>query len=141
MHNAIGALYSIHRGDRGNYMALAAGAASAGACLVEAAGLLADGAPEVLVICYDAPLPEPYTGFADEPAALYAWAWRVSAAVAGQPRYSLDMAPADAAQPAGSASRSGTLPFALDVLRFFLAGDSVLQRVADGRSWTWRRHA
>lgn len=77
VHNAIGAMYSIARGDVSNYLALAGGSASAAMCLVEAAGLLADGAREVLVICYDAPLPTPYDVFTDDPAANYAWAWRV----------------------------------------------------------------
>ncbi len=134
VHNAIGALYSIQRGDRGNYVSLAAGAAGAAACLVEAAGLLADGAPEVLVVCYDAPLPGDYAGFADEPAALYAWAWRVGAPRPGQPRYTLDC------RPAASAPASPALPLSLDVLRFFLSGDAVLQQAADGRAWTWCRH-
>ena len=43
VHNAIAALYSIVRGERGNYLALAAGHATPEAALVEAAGLLGDG--------------------------------------------------------------------------------------------------
>lgn len=135
VHNAIGALYSIIRGDRANYVSVAAGAAGAAASLVEAAGLLADGAPEVMVICYDAPLPGDYAEFADEPAALYAWGWRVTAPSRGQSRYSLS------STPAGPVSSAAALPFSLDVLRFFLAGDAVLRRVANGCTWTWRHHA
>jgi hypothetical protein len=46
VHNAIAALYSIARGHRGNYLALAAGQATVEAACLEAAGLLADGARE-----------------------------------------------------------------------------------------------
>ena len=137
VHNAIGAMYSIARGDRANYLAVAAGAGSACACLVEAAGLLADGAPEVLVICYEAPLPGAYAGFQDEPGVLYGWAWRVGPAVAGQVRYSLEAGPAGAGSSAASVP---ALPVALDALRFFLAGDAELHRDVDGTAWTWRRH-
>jgi hypothetical protein len=135
VHNAIGALYSITRGDHANYVSVAAGRDHAAAALVEAAGLLGQGAAEVMVICYDAPLPGIYAQFADEPQALYAWAWRVSAPRLGQPRYSLQAC-------VGSLSATGAtrLPMALDVLRFMLAGDAELVQAGDSRTWTWRRH-
>jgi hypothetical protein len=78
VHNAISALYSIARADTGNTVVVAAGRATVLAALTEAAGLLADGAPEVLVVYYEAPLPAPYDSFEDEPAIEYAWAWRVA---------------------------------------------------------------
>lgn len=134
VHNAIGAMYSIIRGDRSNYLSVAAGPGTAAAGLVEAAGLLADGAPEVLVVCCDAPLPGGYATFEDGPAALYAWAWRVTAPVAGQVRYSL------AAEPAAAASEPAALPFGLDVMRFVAADAPSLTRTASGTAWTWRRH-
>lgn len=49
-HNAIAALYSIVHGERGSYLALAAGRATAEAALVEVAGLLAEGADEVQLV-------------------------------------------------------------------------------------------
>ncbi|MDV5768179.1 beta-ketoacyl synthase chain length factor [Stenotrophomonas maltophilia] len=57
VHNAIAALYSIARGHRGNYLALAAGQATVEAACLEAVGLLADGAREVRVVVYESPLP------------------------------------------------------------------------------------
>lgn len=135
VHNAIGAMYSIARGDRANYVSVAAGAASAAACLVEAAGLLADGAPEVLVVCYDAPLPGAYHAFEDEPGALYGWAWRVGPARPGQARHVLRCSAAT-----GLATAAPALPFGLDVLRFFLADDPELRREAEGTAWSWSRH-
>lgn len=67
VHNAVAALYSIVRGEHGNYLALAAGGATAEAAVVEAAGLLDDGAPEVLLVIYEAPMPAVHLEFMDEP--------------------------------------------------------------------------
>ena len=78
VHNAISALFSIAQGHTGNTVVVAAGRASVAAALAEAAALLADGAPEVLVVYYEAPLPASYAGFEDEPACEYAWALRVA---------------------------------------------------------------
>lgn len=139
VHNAIGAQYSIARGDRANYLSIAAGAAGAAAAMVEACGLLADGADEVLVVNYDAPLPGDYARFEDEPSACYAWAWRVAKPVAEpaeQQRVQLSADQAPAGEPCGG---HAGLPFGLDVLRFFVGGDAQLQRRADGRQWTWQR--
>ena len=134
VHNAIAALYSIVRGERGNYIALAAGRSTAEAAMVEAAALLADGAPEVLVVVYDAQPPQVYAGFLDEPDPFYAWSWRLRAGGEGV-RIGLTSAPAEAGSgPTG-------LPHGLDVLRFLLSGDSELNHHADGIAWTWQRRA
>jgi len=133
VHNAIAALYSIVRGERGNYLALAAGRVTAEAALVEAAGLLADGAPEVQVVVYEAPLPAIHAAFGDEPDACYAWSWRVRAAGTGEARLSLtweaDVGGVDDA----------SLPAGLDALRFLLSGDASRTHRADGVRWRWRR--
>lgn len=136
VHNAIAAMVSIARGERGNVLAVAAGAASAAAALVEAGALLADGAPEVLVVCYDAALPGAYAEFADEPGSPYAWAWRVARPAVGEPHLSLDW---DAAAP-GEPAATAPLPFGLDLLRFALSPQPVWSRSAQGQCWTWRRH-
>ena len=68
VHNAIGAMYSIARRDGAGYSSIAAGRASAAAGALEAATLLADGAPRVLLVCYDAPLPGEYASFGREAA-------------------------------------------------------------------------
>lgn len=80
VHNAVAALYSMARGDTANAVVVAAGRATVAAALTEAAGLLADGAPEVLVVYYESPLPADYACFHDEAVLDYAWAWRVAAA-------------------------------------------------------------
>jgi hypothetical protein len=143
VHNAIAALYSIIRGMRGNYLALAAGKTTAEAACVEAAGLLADGAPEVLVVAYEAPLPDIYKGFADEADPFYAWSWRIAGTGADAQGTPLQLswaasaaAAVDATGPAGS-----DLPHGLQVQRFLLGRERSLEFAADGVGWTWRRHA
>ncbi|CAM4370639.1 beta-ketoacyl synthase chain length factor [Stenotrophomonas maltophilia] len=135
VHNAIAALYSIARGHRGNYLALAAGQATVEAACLEAAGLLADGAREVRVVVYESPLPEIYATFADEPDPFFAWCWRLTAPTAGQPVLSLQW---DAA-PATADTAPGTLPHALDLHRFLLSGAPALEHVAQGQRWRWGR--
>ena len=139
VHNAIGAMYSIARGDTAAYGSIAAGAASAAAGVVEASALLADGAPEVLLVCYHAPLPGEYASFDREPVSAYAWAWRMVAAVEGEPCLSLEWEKlrSEAAHP----PEGEELPFGLQVLRFAVSGDSEASMTADGTCWTWRRHA
>jgi len=136
VHNAIAALYSIARGHRGNYLALAAGRATVETACIEAAGLLADGAPEVRLVIYESPLPEIYAGFADEPDPFFAWCWRLTAPRPDKPTLRLSWSGDDSA----AVPVAGALPHALDVHRFLLAGDAALQRRADGQCWHWTRH-
>jgi len=89
VHNAIGAMYSISRSDTASYTSVAAGPASAAAGVVEACALLADGAPSVLLVCYDAPLPDEYAAFGRDVPAPHAWAWRITAAKEGEPHFEL----------------------------------------------------
>ena len=142
VHNAIAALYSIVRGERGNYLALAAGCATAEAALVEAAGLLADGAPEVQVVVYDASPPAVYADFLDEPDPFYAWSWRVCRDGEG-PRLSLGWSDDRSGERSGghAAASAPPLPAGLDALRFLLAGDPMREHRVDGLCWTWRREA
>jgi hypothetical protein len=135
VHNAIGAMYSIARRDTGNFTSIAAGPASAAAGVVEAVCLLADGAPEVLLVCYDATLPGEYSVFADEAPACYAWAWRIGKPDAGQPRLSISRRVAN-----DEPRDEQALPFGLDVHRFAISGDETLQRDCDGVAWSWKRH-
>ncbi|WP_026802609.1 beta-ketoacyl synthase chain length factor [Arenimonas oryziterrae] len=135
-HNAIAAQYSIARKLTGNYSAVSAGAASAEAAVIEALGLLSDGAEEVLIAMYDGCPPDAYAPYADEPAADYAWALRIAAAQAGDAGFSLDGdgTDADGQAPTG-------LPHGLEVLRFLLSDDAAMEFHASGRCWRWQRHA
>ena len=133
VHNAVAALYSIARGQRGNYIALAGGRGTVEAACVEAFGLLADGAPEVRVIAYESPLPTVYAGFADEPDPFFAWCWRLARVEAPGTRLSLSWGSGTPDSPAGA------LPHSLEALRFLLSGEPGLQLQADGQQWTWQR--
>lgn len=138
VHNAISAMYSITRGDTASHTSLAAGAASAAAGVVEACALLADGADAVLLVCYEAPLPDAYAVFEREAPGAYAWAWRIARPMAGQPVLALDWSDAPASD---AASAAPALPFALDALRFGISGVDAVRRCSEGVCWTWSRHA
>ena len=135
VHNAIAGMYSIARADRGNAICVAAGRATAAAGLVEAAGLLADGAPEVLLVCYDETLPSEYVAFRDETPCTWAWAWRVARPRAGDRTLSLRAGAIDARD-----ATPASLPASLEVMRLFLAGNGSLVQHIDGRRWEWQCH-
>lgn len=136
VHNAIGAMHSIIGGHRQNLVCVAAGAGNAAAGLVEAAGLLADGAEEVLLACYDEPLPPPYETFADAPQALYAWAWRVAGADADGPALRLTRCEA-----AEDDEEDAALPGDLRVLHWLLGEQASLRQLDGASAWHWSRDA
>lgn len=135
VHNAIAAFHSIATGGRGNYLAIAGGRGTAEAACVEAAGLLADGAAEVKVVCYETPLPAEYADFVDEAEAPFAWCWRIAPLARDGIRIELDW-DADAVADAAAVA----LPHTLDVHRFLLSGDAGLRFDDGGCRWHWRRH-
>lgn len=135
VHNAIGAQYSIQRGVRANVSAVAAGDCSAEAGWIEAQGLIAAGAPAVLLTVFDAPLPAAYAGAGlDAPLTrLHAYALYLRAASDGDAQaIALDTVAA------GEAPVSD-LPPSLRLLRF-LTGDATELRQGEGATcWRWRR--
>lgn len=152
VHNAVSALYSIAQGHTGNTVVVAAGRASVAAALTEAAALLADGAPEVLVVFYEAPLPGQYAEFEDEAACEYAWAWRVArpghAGHQGSPALALELAAHEAG--AGADPDTAAWPAGLAVLRQVLQAaaapqaaspKALVRRDRAGAQWTWSAHA
>ena len=66
VHNSTVGLFSITRRDRSPATAVAAGAETLPAALLEGIGLLADGAEAVLVVYVDTPPPPPYDVFDEE---------------------------------------------------------------------------
>lgn len=137
VHNAIGAIFSIARNDKAHYSSVAGGKASAAAGVVEAAALLDEGAAEVLLVHYDAPLPSDYARFADETPAAYAWAWRLQPAGTHTRFFSLEVGRGRATE----SSHEPSLCFGLDALRFMLSDEMPsLARSVGEREWTWRRH-
>ncbi|MFH7044934.1 beta-ketoacyl synthase chain length factor [Paucibacter sp. JuS9] len=131
VHNASSAVYSIARGDTANYAAVSAGPASAAAGVCEAIGLLADGAPQVLVVSVETELPEPYQSFEQHPGPLRAWAALLEPAERGLSLQAL----------AGELpDQPDLLPPDLATLRF-LAGEMPQWRQASPTGgWQWSRH-
>ncbi len=133
VHNASAGLFSIARADRANHIALAGGQATIEHGVVEACGLLADGAPMVLLVAYDAPLPDVLTQFEDCDEQPYAWAWLMTAPE--QDVITLALEAASAAAPA-----TPVRPAGLDVLQFQLSGAAQLQHAVGAQRWCWSRN-
>ena len=130
VHNALGATCSIIEGTRANMVAVAAAEHSAAAGVVEALGLLHDGAPEVLLVCYDEDLPPVYQCFVEVPVGAWAWAWRLAlpgAADTGLPR--LRLVRCVQTEPAAV-----LLPDGLQALRFLLRPDDAAWQQG---GWRW----
>lgn len=145
VHNAVGAQHSILRGMRANAVCVASSHCAPEAGIVEAVGLLQDaepGAAEVLLVCYDEPLPPGYAAFHDEPVAEYAWAALLAPLQAGEAGFALqalDAAPqGDEETPVRGGA--GALPHGLDALHFLLQGER--QHLVHGHAsgqWMWER--
>ena len=134
VHNAIGGLFSIARADHANNAALAAGKSGVEHAVIEACGLLADAAPEVLLVVYDCPLPAVFSAFQDCDEQPHAWAWLMRPAA--DEYFSLTWS-VDSTEASPSVCRA---PDGLEVLRFYLRKDPALERVYDRHKWTWTRH-
>jgi len=132
VHNASAGLFSIARADRANHVALAAGAATVEHAVIEACSQLHDGAPMVLLVACDMPLPAPFDRFEDCDEQPFAFAWALTAPGAAPIRLSWR------AQDELAPSR---VPGGLDVLRFQLGSDTRLARSALGKQWQWSRDA
>jgi hypothetical protein len=150
VHNAYSALYGISRGHTGNTVAVCAGRATVGAALTEAVALLADGAPEVLVVFYEAPLPEHYTVFQDESNTEYAWCLRVANSQRSLPRIRVTVG-LESSNVSGEMTEIDTTswPSGLTVLRHLLrqmsdqdadSAPTMLRSDQVGTQWTWGVH-
>ena len=137
VHNAIGAMIALTRGDRRNSSAIAAGRATAAAGVVEAMALLDDGAHRASLVVYDSPLPDGYAQFEDEPSAHFAWAWRLRKPRAGERALHL----AWQAASANDDAIHPQLPSSLQALWFGLSNATELVQQADGRRCVWSRDA
>ena len=135
VHNAIGAMIALARGDRRNSSAIASGRVTVAAGVAEALALLEDGAASVNLVAYDSPLPAGYAKFEDEPAAHFAFAWKLRRPRAGERALHLEWAQADGeAEPA-----QPQLPSGLRALWFGLSGARTLTQADGGRRCTWSR--
>ncbi|MBJ7314078.1 beta-ketoacyl synthase chain length factor [Rugamonas sp. CCM 8940] len=133
VHNASAGLFTIARAERANHIALAAGAATVEHAVIDACGLLADGAPMVLLVACDSALPPLFSEFEDCREQPHAWAWLMVPAADDAISLSWSAATPDAA------SENAAMPGGLDVLRFQLSGAGRLERHAERRRWRWSR--
>ena len=138
VHNAIGAMIALTRGDRRNSSAIAAGRATAAAGVAEALALLEGGATSANLIAYDAPLPAAYARFEDEPSAHFAFAWKLRRPRAGERALHLAWTAADGDDVAPAHPQ---LPSSLQALWFGLSDAPALVQTDGGRRCTWSRDA
>lgn len=141
VHNAVGAQHSILRGMRSNAVFVASSHCAPEAGIVEAVSLLNDGVSEVLLVCYDEPLPADYAHFHDEPAAGYAWAALLEPLQKGAAGFALHAVDQMQRRDDGVAAAASTrLPHGLDVLHFLLQTQRqhLFCEHASGQ-WMWER--
>ena len=137
-HNAIAAQYSIAQKLIGNSLSVSAGVACAEAAVVEALGLLADGASEVLIVIYDCPIQPDYSEFQDEPEAAFAWAARLAKPSESDARLSLSVGSKLSTDETADQAK---IPHGLEALRFLIGNQPMLEFAESGRQWRWQRHA
>ena len=102
--------------------------------MIEACGLLADGAEMVLLVASDCQLPELFLPFQECDEQPHAWAWLMTAPADGGDAISLRWSASDEAPSSG-------MPGGLAVAAFHLGGASRMER-CDGRMrWSWSRDA
>ena len=128
VHNAIIGLWSIQRGDHSEMTALAAEGDGLEHAVLEACGLLAEGAPAVLLVIAEERPPALYQPFIDDVPFSYAVAllltpgsdWTLQLASASGPR--------------------SEWPHALNLVRALCSDQPHLQHHWKKRQWTWSRN-
>jgi hypothetical protein len=135
VHNAIGGFFSIARGDGAGHAALSARENSVEHAVIEACALLADGAPAVLLVAYEFPLPTIYEAYQDENMRPFAWAWLIEPAQ--ERAISLSW---HASNETGETGEQD-MPAGLQILRFYLGEEPCMKRSAGNLSWEWSRNA
>lgn len=139
VHNASAGLFSIARADRASHQAVAAGASTIEHGVIDACSLLADGAPMVLLVAYDHRLPSLFAAFDDCHEQPHAWAWLMVPA-ADDP-VCLSWSPASAHGTADADGMPAELPGGLEILRFALRNDALLERTVGPHRWRWTHGA
>ena len=130
VHNAVIGLWSILRGQSCEMTALAAADDGFEHGLVEAAGLLHEGAPAVLLIVAEELPPAAYAPWISDVPLSYA----LGLLLTPGKQWQLDLTP-------GSEAVPGNLPHALSWLRALLTDQSRFTHPGKQRSWNWQRLA
>jgi hypothetical protein len=138
VHNAIAGQWSILRGQHGESVAIAGEADTFEHAMVEAAALLSEGAPAVLLVLAEEYPPEPYRDWIDDVPFSYALALRIrgietdSSTQAGE-RWQLRL------EPNSEDVALGAWPHALDFVRALQLGHDTLEHTWKTRRWIWQR--
>jgi hypothetical protein len=135
VHNAVIGLWSIMRGETSEMTALAAAGDGLEHGMLEAAALLAEGAPAVLLLITEEQPPQAYAEWIDDVPFPYALGllltpgddWQLSLGSAGA-----GSAPED--------SPRAQWPHALNLLRTLLTPQATCQHAWKNRVWTWQRN-
>lgn len=128
VHNAVIGLWSILRGTTAEMTALAAAADGFEQGVMEAAALLADGAPAVLLIITEELPPEAYSSWIDD--VPFAYALGLLLTPGAQWQLTLGKAPA---------APTAQLPNGLNWLRARLTGQDSFTHTGNRRTWRWQR--
>jgi hypothetical protein len=131
VHNATAGQYAIAAGDRHASTSLASRGETFGSALLEAAGLIAEGAPQVLLVASDPLVPKALESLADPEPSGFAFGLRLCAD--GGTPWTCALAPAPAPCP------DRREPQALSFLRALAGGGAKAEWARDGRLWTWER--
>lgn len=146
VHNAIPGLFSMARKETANSISLAAGDDSAEFGLIEACGLLDDGAEQVLLVVADVPLPPIYESFADTSAEPFGWAALITKPLDSFVRLEWERDSASESVRDSAASHAnvnvGVKPMqgALAALAVLIGETGVSERTSGNRVWRWSRH-
>jgi beta-ketoacyl synthase-like protein len=133
VHNAPAGLFSIGREDRSASTSVAAGCESLPMAVLEACGVLAEGAPRVLVVAHDEPVPALFQPYLDESAPHAGAAFLLERE--GSESFSLDYSSPEL-------PLNDTEGHLLGLLRFLLDERMTETRINhSNRSWRWRRRS
>jgi hypothetical protein len=138
VHNAIAGQWSILRGQRGESVAIAGEVDTFEHAMVEAAALLGDGAPSVLVVIAEERPPAAYDSWIDDVPFSYALALKVGKIEAGDSpqaaqHWQLRL------EPAGESYAASEWPHALNVVRALHDQSRTLIHTWKTRRWIWQR--
>lgn len=135
VHNAIAGQWSILRGQRGESAAIAGEADTFEHAMVEAAALLSDGAPSVLVVIAEERPPAAYGGWIDDVPFSYAVALRVGGIEAHEAGQGWQLR----LEPHQGTSAPAAWPHALGFVRAQHVGEDAVEHTWKTRRWIWQR--
>jgi hypothetical protein len=129
VHNASGGLYTIIAKSRAPVSSLASGASTFACAWIEAEGLLRQNpGHQVLLVCYDEPLPDEYLPYSTQRQCRYALGLLLRES--NSRGFSLQTTRGE---------RDEALPMAPLFIAWALTSDPALHISAEGQGWLWKR--